>query len=225
MSGREFVLGAYPVADFLEDLPEPPVGSCSEVGFVTSNTTRELNEGVYCGGLTITGGQDVTLNPGTYVIKGGPLLIDASMHGKLVKADDVLIYLADQQAELQVIAGRLAVRAKRTGHWAGVAIMSAREDDAPNLHRISNFRVHISGIFYAPDSRVELSADYFNTICRHLCFVSDTLKVTKTRINSSPAVASWPSPFGGLGEMPAEPPTLKRNMRPYLAGKERFGFY
>ena len=225
LSGSKFVFGANPVADFLEDVPTPPVGGCSEVDYVTSSTTRELNAGVYCGGLTITGADDITLNPGTYVIRGGPLVIDATMAGKTILGEDVFIYLADEQAELQVSAGRLGLRAQKTGDWAGIVIMAARDDDAPRLHRFQDTSVHLAGILYTPGSRVEINAGGFNTVCRYLCLVSDTLKITGTFVNSGVFVSTWHSPFGNSSDVPAEPPALKRNMQPYLAGKSKFGFY
>jgi hypothetical protein len=49
---------------------------------VTANTT--LDPGTYCGGLHITGSANVTLNPGVYIIKDGPLIVDqqATMAGQ-----------------------------------------------------------------------------------------------------------------------------------------------
>ncbi len=224
-TGGELVSGVNPVADFLEDLPAPSVGGCSETGYVTSGPTPELDGGVYCGGLTITGADSVTLKPGIYVIKGGPLRIDASMAHKPIKGDGVLIYLADEHAELRLDGGAVSVRAPKTGEWAGVAIMSARGDDAPTLHRIVDTALYISGIFYAPGSRVEFAQGGFNSVCRYLCFVSDTLQITDTFINSGPFMAGRLNPFADGASLPAEPPTLKQNMRPYLADKEKFGFY
>ncbi len=224
-SGQKFVTGVNPVGDFLANLPAPPASGCSQTAFVTTGATPELDPGVYCDGLTITGAESVVLKPGTYVIKGGPLVIDATMAGKTILGEDVLIYLADEQAELQLSAGRLGLRAKKTGAWAGVVIMAARGDDAPKLHRIMGVSVHLAGIFYTPGSRVEITGGGFNTVCRYLCFVSDTLRISGTLVNSGSFVSTWHSPFGNSSEVPAEPPALKQNMRPYLARQERFGFY
>ncbi|CAN0500198.1 unnamed protein product, partial [Discosporangium mesarthrocarpum] len=129
---------------------------CSEHGFVTTGLNPVLEPGVYCGGLTITGADEVTLNPGKYVIKDGPLTIDATMANKPIKGEDVLIYLANKDAELNIVAGHFAIRAARTGQWAGVALMAARGSNAPAKIAIENARSHISGIFYAPNSKVEL---------------------------------------------------------------------
>ena len=179
------VTGVKPVRDFLEDLPQPEVGSCTHTGFVTNEPRPTLQPGVYCGGLTITGAQEVTFEGGdeAFVIKGGPLIIDASMRGKEIKGENVLIYLADEQAELQVDGGRFSLRAKDAGPWAGVVIMSARGVDAPEKHVISNATTFFSGIFYAPDSKVESANAHMNGTCVYLCFVSSTLKLTTTYVN------------------------------------------
>ncbi|MEM8688579.1 MAG: TadE/TadG family type IV pilus assembly protein [Pseudomonadota bacterium] len=224
-SESRFVTGVDPVGDFLANLPEPPVPGCSQIAYVTTGATPELEPGVYCDGLTITGAESVVLKPGTYVIKGGPLVIDATMAGKTILGEDVLIYLADEQAELQLSAGILGLRAKKTGDWAGVAIMAARGNNAPKLHRITDVNVHLAGIFYTPSSRVEITDGGFNTVCRYLCFVSDTLRISGTLVNSGSSVSTRPSPLGNTSDVPAEPPALRHNMRPYLADKERFGFY
>ncbi|MEM8646352.1 MAG: Tad domain-containing protein, partial [Pseudomonadota bacterium] len=223
-SGRT-VPGVNPVADFLADLPEPSVGGCTETDYVTTEATPELEPGVYCGGLTITGADSVTLKPGTFIIKGGPLVIDDTMNGKKILGEDVLIYLADEHAELQLSRAELGLRAKKTGQWAGVVIMAARDDDAPKVHRTHGTRVHLAGIFYTPGSRVEMSGGNFNTVCRYLCFVSDTLKISNTLVNSGSFMANRLSPFPNGSSLPAEPPALRHNMQPFLVNTPRFGFY
>lgn len=210
------VTGASALKDFLEELPEPTVLGCSETNYVTTDRIAVLEPGVYCGGLTITGADDVTLNPGLYVIKDGPLTIDATMAHKPIKGDDVLIYLVNEQAELKIEAGDFSIRAQRTGPWAGVALMATRGTDAPARHAINGNTTYVSGIFYTPNSKVELEGGKLNGVCRYLCFVSDTLKITNTLVNYSPALTRWTNPFGDTTLMPAEPPALQKTFRPYL---------
>ena len=47
--------------------------ACTHTNYSQSSGTYSLNPGVYCGGLTLTGGPTVALNPGTYVIRDGQL--------------------------------------------------------------------------------------------------------------------------------------------------------
>ncbi len=217
--------GVSPVRDFLHDLPAPPHSGCDETNYVTTDLYPTLDEGVYCGGLTITGANEVTLNPGKYIIKGGPLIIDATMANKPIKGDGVLIYLADKKAEVQVHGGHFSIRAMRTGTWAGVALMAARGAHAPPNLWILNTRFYASGIIYLPDTRAEFYRGRFNGVCNYLCFVSDTLKLTDTNINYHFFMTSQSNPFGGTTVVPEEPPVLKKKIRPHLVNKAPFGFF
>lgn len=69
--------GCPPIADPLASRPAPTIPySCLATNLVVSNTTVTLNPGAYCGGLKITVGARVTLNPGEYIISGGPIVVD-----------------------------------------------------------------------------------------------------------------------------------------------------
>jgi len=219
--------GVNSARDFLADLPAPAYSGCSETGYVTTGLRPRLKPGVYCGGLTITGAEEVTFEEGDepFVIKGGPLIVDASMRDKEIKGDNVLIYLADKQAELQLQGGDFSIRAKRTGQWAGVAVMSARGTNAPEKHTFENADAYFSGIFYAPESKVEVTGGGLDGVCTFLCFVSDTLKLTNTNVNYGYFMTRWRNPFGDTTILPAEPPALKKTFRPYLLNEAPFGFY
>lgn len=90
-----------PLRDPLIDKQGPTPGSCIDLGFfvdpkklidgiddplygvnvVSGNVT--LEPGTYCGGLHVTKGAQVTLRPGVYIMKDGPLVVDknASLTG------------------------------------------------------------------------------------------------------------------------------------------------
>jgi Flp pilus assembly protein TadG len=61
--------GVSSVADPLASEPQPSFSSCN-YNNTSITTTKTLNPGTYCGGMTISGGT-VTLNPGLYIITGG----------------------------------------------------------------------------------------------------------------------------------------------------------
>lgn len=227
VSARSVETGVNTVRDFLGDLAAPVYGGCDETGYVTTELRPVLEPGVYCGGLTITGAEEVTFKEGNepFVITGGPLVVDASMRDKPIKGDNVLIYLADKQAELQLHGGDFSIRAKRTGQWAGVAVMTARGANAPEKHTVENADAYFSGIFYAPESKVEFTGGRLDGVCTFLCFVSDTLKLTNSQVNYGYFMTGWSNPFGDTTVLPAEPPALKKTFRPYLLNEAPFGFY
>lgn len=63
-------------------LPMPTYTGCDQRNFNTAQTLT-LNPGVYCGGISLTGGANVTLSPGTYILDGGNLKVagNAAMAG------------------------------------------------------------------------------------------------------------------------------------------------
>ncbi|NNM74454.1 hypothetical protein HJG44_19020 [Enterovirga sp. DB1703] len=64
------------VPDPLVERPPPPVGSCLFTSLLRlERLTRTLLPGTYCGGLVIDKGAQVTMLPGIYVIKDGPLIV------------------------------------------------------------------------------------------------------------------------------------------------------
>ncbi|ABY31896.1 TadE/TadG family type IV pilus assembly protein [Methylorubrum extorquens] len=87
------------IEDPLRNRPAPPLGSCVNLpeilrladlltgkskGNNVIATPFTLDPGTYCGGLHITKNAVVTLRPGIYVMKDGPLIVDkrATMTGK-----------------------------------------------------------------------------------------------------------------------------------------------
>jgi len=66
------VTGITPFSDPLQGTPKPTVGACTHTGqVVISATTATLSQGVYCGGIKVTGASTVTFNSGTYILLGG----------------------------------------------------------------------------------------------------------------------------------------------------------
>lgn len=60
----------------LDAKPEPPLqGGCVQSKLTIKDGIRALSPGVYCKGLTIEGTARVTLNPGVYVFRDGPLTV------------------------------------------------------------------------------------------------------------------------------------------------------
>ena len=52
----------------------PSFSGCDQTSFHAAGT-QTLDPGVYCGGLTLTGNANVTLNPGTYILDSGDLKV------------------------------------------------------------------------------------------------------------------------------------------------------
>ncbi len=60
--------------DPLAHVTAPAVGSCTQNDLhLTSGQVLTISPGVYCGGIQVSGGSQLTLNPGTYILLGGGL--------------------------------------------------------------------------------------------------------------------------------------------------------
>ena len=215
--GRKVETGATPWADFLEDLPSPPVdGSCDYNNFEATGNLVIIQGGVYCGGLKITGANYVYFAPGrTFIIKDGPLHVDGTMVNKNIIGQQVLIYLTGRNSGLKMESGNLSLRAKMSGEWAGIAIFAARGAEAPEVNTFSRAHLHLEGIFYAPDSFVSFYRSFLNGTCNYLCFASDTVRIERTHINYGPFMIGRSTVFGPAVR-PARPPALARKTAPYV---------
>jgi hypothetical protein len=128
--GRAKTNGAKLTPDAVTDCPRmddplasrapPSVGPCTRTDTVISGGTETLQPGVYCRGLKITNGANVTLARGIYIVKDGPLVVDknATMQGT-----DVGFFLKGQTANLTFeTASTISLSAPKDGPMAGLLI-------------------------------------------------------------------------------------------------------
>src|SRR5262249_4613288 len=69
--------GVTPASDPYANVPDPSFSGCNQNNF-SSHDTITINPGVYCGGIQLNAGANVTLNPGTYYIDRGTLQVNGS---------------------------------------------------------------------------------------------------------------------------------------------------
>ena len=88
------------IADPYASLPFPTYTSCaSNAKGSEINTDTTLSPGTYCGGIHIYATAHVTLQPGIYVMNGGPFWADGSA---VVTGDQVMIAFTGKGATLQI---------------------------------------------------------------------------------------------------------------------------
>lgn len=117
-----------------------------------------LNPGVYCGGLSIGSAVQVTLNPGEYIMKDGPLYVGdyASITG-----NHVGFYFSGDHSNLFFGPNStVSLRAPAEGPMAGLLFFEDR--DRPKLKPYAilsdNARL-LEGTIYFPQSRFYIDAD------------------------------------------------------------------
>jgi len=88
------------VADPYASLPFPSYDSCGNGGKGTDiKDDTTLSPGTYCGGLHIYATAHVTMQPGIYIMNGGPFWVDGSA---VVTGDKVMIGFTGKGATLQI---------------------------------------------------------------------------------------------------------------------------
>ncbi len=127
------------INDPLKDRPLPVAGACTAIpvsankkGDISSNDIDQdatLDPGTYCGGLHITKKAVVTLRPGTYVMKDGPLVVDkkATMSG----TDVAFHFTGDKGGLVFDQKTTISLSAPTTGMMAGLLMTEERAVTAP----------------------------------------------------------------------------------------------
>jgi len=118
--------------------------------------SRPLPVTPYCGGLIIENNADVKMNPGTYIISGGPLLVQ---HNATLTGNNVAILMDDEHGNIFFNNNALVdLSAPVTGMMAGIVIASrsicGSTDCHSRLFEIKSHRVSsLLGTIYVPEDR------------------------------------------------------------------------
>ncbi|MEQ1930947.1 MAG: TadE/TadG family type IV pilus assembly protein [Parvularculaceae bacterium] len=115
-----------------------------------------LDPGVYCGGLAIGSNASVTFNPGVYVIKDGPFVVD--LNGRIA-GDGVGFYMSGDDATFLFSPdSKIDLSAPKDGLLAGILFFEDRRAPAGRTHSIlSNDARTLLGTFYLPQSTLLVS--------------------------------------------------------------------
>jgi Flp pilus assembly protein TadG len=180
------------VQDPLAMRPAPAVEGCKATNLSVidkgSNQARHvLSPGTYCGGLFIGGNSSVKLEPGTYVIKDGPLVVDSNAD---VRGDGVGFYLTGDKTVFQFLSNaRVVLDAPTNGPLAGLLFFEDRAAKADREHVIkSNFVSNLTGTIYLP--RGKLVIDATNEVAQQSAFTLIVVKQLHLSANPKLVVKS-----------------------------------
>ena len=108
------------IADPLANRQSPTDFTCNYTGKILNRETATLSPGVYCGGLIITNAANVTLSPGIFVVKDGPLIVDGNAS---LKGVNVALFMKGAGANLTfATASTIHLTAPKDGPLAGILI-------------------------------------------------------------------------------------------------------
>ena len=170
--------GAATGGDPLAYIPAPSVGGCTANNTsIGGNTTTTISQGVYCGGITIGNGANVTLNPGTYILVGGGLNFGG---GATVTGSGVTFYNTyDAQhpySSIQMNNGvSVTLSAPTTGPLAGVLMFQDRSVAGGAASAFSGgASLKMTGALYFPTTALQYyngaSAPYTIVVAKTISF-------------------------------------------------------
>ena len=134
--------GCPPMRDPLIDKQGPIPGTCIDLGFFANpkkfvfpiddpaygvnivSSTVTLNPGTYCGGLHLTKKANVTLNPGIYIMKDGPLVMDKN--SSLVGTNVAFYFTGVRGGLLFDQKSSVSLTAPKDGPLAGILLFEDR---------------------------------------------------------------------------------------------------
>ncbi|MCC6778145.1 MAG: pilus assembly protein [Hyphomicrobiales bacterium] len=159
------------IPDPLASRQGPTDFTCNYKDKVLDRAVATLSPGVYCGGLVVTNGAQVTLSPGIFVFKDGPLLVDGNAS---LKGTNVAIYMKGANANFTfATASSISLTAPKSGPLAGILIfddpsgMAAPERSAKHDKPGKSAREHsilsddarvLLGTIYMPKGRLIIDA-------------------------------------------------------------------
>lgn len=136
----------------------PSNGGCLQSGASYKGGVVNLVPGTYCGGASFTAGAKVTLAPGTYVFRDGPLVV---ADGSSFTGVNVALHFVGPNAELRFeAASSISLTAPRSGSMAGILISEDRANSSNLVHSIlSDDARTLLGTIYLPRGRLHVGAN------------------------------------------------------------------
>ncbi len=169
--------------DPLAHLSAPAAGACARTNYsVSSGQDVTISEGVYCGGISVSGGARLSLNPGTYVLKGGGLTVSGMSS---LTGSGVTFYNTSgggySYAGVALSGGAtVQLSAPTTGPLAGILFFQDRAVVAGEASTLSgNASSYFNGALYFPTTALTYSGgtdtEYTIIVAKRIGFSGGTI--------------------------------------------------
>jgi Flp pilus assembly protein TadG len=148
--------GQSPILDPYINAQVPSFSGCDENNYST-HATETINPGVYCGGIKLTAGAIVTMNPGTYIIDRGDLQVNG---GAMLTGTGVTLVFTSStgnQWPSVTINGNAVVSltAPKTGPMAGFVVFADRNIPVGTDFKFTGGAMqYLGGAVYAPTAAI-----------------------------------------------------------------------
>lgn len=135
----------------------PVAGGCTHTRMRISNGNVTLSPGTYCEGLRIENGARVTLQPGIYVFKDGPLRVEDNSR---LDGVNVALHFVGEDARLHFRPrSSISLTAPRSGYMAGILISEERSGKREDHEILSDDAGTLLGTIYLPRSDLIVGAN------------------------------------------------------------------
>jgi hypothetical protein len=200
-----YVPSVAPVADPLSTLAPPPQcstsGGCSGVKCDFTNfhpgSSTSTTAGVYCGGITVSGGNSLTLGPGTYILVGGGLSVSggsSSLSGTGVTFYNT--YNASNAYKAIALTGGSAttLSAPTSGPMNGILFFQDRNGPAGTSFKntVSASGGTFTGAIYFPTQNLTFSGGTSVSTPNNVSLIADTITFSGGKTTYLGAGASGP---------------------------------
>jgi Putative Flp pilus-assembly TadE/G-like len=166
-----------PESDPLSYLTPPSAGYCTQNNWSASGGVKAIAQGVYCGGINISGGATVTMSSGTYILLGGGINVSGGSH---LTGSGVTFYNTAgpgfPYGAVNFSGGTtLNLSAPTTGSLAGILFFQDRSISSPSPSTISGGASAVfDGALYFPTSALSYSggaaSDYTIIVSKTISF-------------------------------------------------------
>lgn len=160
------VTDTLPIEDPLARRAPPPIGICDHNDKIVSEA-ETLSPGTYCGGLIIDA-TEVTVSPGVYVLKDGPLTV---MNGGSLLGEHVGFYFTGTSAKLDLAPeSHISLTAPRDGPMVSLLFFSDASNSSDSRGKVATGRTdghvirsddarRLVGTIYLPDDKLVIDGE------------------------------------------------------------------
>ncbi len=155
--------GVSPASDPLADIPPPDdTGPCDFNELKIESQVTTLSPGIYCGGISVESGSQVTFQEGTYIIRGGGLRVTS---GSSIEGTGVGFYNTsgggNGYAPIEIQSGSDArLSAPTSGPMEGFLFFQDRDAPTGSLNNIqSDSGSYFEGTLYFPTQQLRFHSN------------------------------------------------------------------
>ncbi len=175
--------GVAPVPDPLASLPAPAVGGCNQTELKVDGVSLTVSPGVYCKGIEVKSGGQLTMLPGVYIISGKGLKMDGN--ASRIAGSGVMIYNTSGNGysfdRVDINAGSLQLSGPVSGPYSGILYFEDRAAPSGKDVTMDNLvNSYLEGAIYARNNKFKLAS--LNSTAKFSIFVVKELEMTGSSV-------------------------------------------